>query len=124
MLKEWPSGCILGKLTFTSYHVTVNTKEGVGTILQNIYGTHDGPESKSDKKRGQQNLKKKKKIEQQIWEDGGKIGRSGVHFPSTPVKWVADLRNKVNSQKYSSIYEDWRPKTVEDIEKSDGKKSA
>ena len=55
--------------------------------------------------------------------DGGKIGGSGVHFPSTPVKHLADLRNRVNSQQYSSIYEDRRPK-IEDTERSDGKKSA
>ena len=57
-------------------------------------------------------------------EDSGKIGGSGIHFPSAPVKCLADLRNTVNSQRYSSIYEDRRPKIVEDIEKSDGKKSA
>ena len=56
-------------------------------------------------------------------EDGGKIGGSRVHFPSAPVKHLADLRNRVNSQRYSSIYEDRRPK-IEDIERSDGKKSA
>ena len=56
-------------------------------------------------------------------EDGGEIGGSRVHFPSAPVKRLADLRNKVNSQQYSRIYEDWRPK-IEDIERSDGKKSA
>ena len=56
-------------------------------------------------------------------EDGGEIGGSGVHFPSTPVKYLADLRSRANSQRYSSIYEDWRPK-IEDIERSDGKKSA
>ena len=28
-----------------------------------------------------------------------------------------------NSQLYSSIYEDWRPKVIEDIAKSDGKES-
>ena len=43
-------------------------------------------------------------------EDGGKIGGSRVHFPSMPVKYLADLRNRVNSQQYSSIYEDRRPK--------------
>ena len=53
-------------------------------------------------------------------EDGGKIAGSGVHFPSAPVKRLADLRNTVNSQRYSSIYEDRRPK-IEDIERSDGK---
>ena len=37
-------------------------------------------------------------------EDGGKIGERGVHFPSTPVKHLADLRNRANSQRYSSIY--------------------
>ena len=56
-------------------------------------------------------------------EDGGEIGGSGVHFPSTPVKHLADLRNRANIQQYSSIYEDQRPKT-QDIERPDGKKSA
>ena len=56
-------------------------------------------------------------------EDGGEIGRSGVHFHLAPVKGLADLRDRVNSQWYSSIYEDRRPK-IEDIERSDGKKSA
>ena len=56
-------------------------------------------------------------------EDGSEIGGSGVHFPSAPVKRLADLRNRVNSLGYSSIYEDQRPK-IEDIETSDGKKSA
>ena len=54
---------------------------------------------------------------------GGEIGGSGVHFPSTPVKYLADLRSRANSQQYSSIYEDQRPK-IEDTERSDGKKSA
>ena len=61
--------------------------------------------------------------ELEIGEDGGEIGGSRVHFPSTPVKYLADLRSRVNSQRYSSIYEDRRPK-IEDIERSDGKKSA
>ena len=56
-------------------------------------------------------------------EDGGEIGGSGVHFPSAPVKHLADLRSRANSQQYSSIYEDWRPK-IEDIQRSEGKKSA
>ena len=56
-------------------------------------------------------------------KDGGELGGSRIHFPSTPVKHLADLRNRVNSQRYSSIYEDRRPK-IEDIERSDGKKSA
>ena len=56
-------------------------------------------------------------------EDGGKIGGSGVHFPSTPVKHLTDLRSRANSQQYSSIYEDQRPK-IEDIQRCDGKKSA
>ena len=54
------------------------------------------------------------------WEDGSEIGGSRVHFPLAPVKCLADLRNRANSQQYSSIYEDQRPKIVEDIEKSDG----
>ena len=53
-------------------------------------------------------------------EDGGKIGGSGVHFPLAPVKRLADLRNRANGQRYSSIHEDQRRKTVEDIVISDG----
>ena len=53
----------------------------------------------------------------------GEIGGSRVHFPSTPVKHLADLRYRVNSQQYSSIYEDQRSKK-ENIGRSDGKKSA
>ena len=53
------------------------------------------------------------------WEDGGEIGGSGVHFPSTPVKYLAELRSRANSQQYSTIYEDRRPK-IQDIERSDG----
>ena len=65
------------------------------------------------------------KVVEDVWdcEDGSEIGGSGVHFPSTPVKYLADLRSRANSQQYSSIYEDQRPK-MEDIERSDGKKSA
>ena len=55
--------------------------------------------------------------------EGGKIGGSRVHFSSMPVKHLADLRSRANSQRYSSIYEDRRPK-IEGIERSDGKKSA
>ena len=66
-------------------------------------------------------------IEELFWfrfrEDGSEIGGSRVHFPSTPVKYLADLRSRANSQRYSSIYEDRRPK-IQDIERSDGKKSA
>ena len=58
-----------------------------------------------------------------LLEDGGEIGGSGIQFPSAPVKRLADLRNRVNSQRYSSIYEDQRPK-IQDIERSDSKKSA
>ena len=56
-------------------------------------------------------------------EDGSKIGGSRVHFPLAPVKCLADLRNRANSQWYSSMYEDQKPKT-EDIERSDSMKSA
>ena len=56
-------------------------------------------------------------------EDGSEIGGSEVHFPSTPVKHLADLMRRANSQRYSSIYEGRRPK-IEDIEGSDHKKSA
>ena len=41
-----------------------------------------------------------------IPEDGGNIGGSGIHFPSAPGKYLADLRSRANSQQYSSIYED------------------
>ena len=34
------------------------------------------------------------------------------------MKHLADLRNRANSQRYSSICEDQRPKIVQDIEKS------
>ena len=45
--------------------------------------------------------------------------------PCAGVEHLADLlRNRVNSQWYPSVYEDWRPKTVQDIEKSDDKESA
>ena len=56
-------------------------------------------------------------------EDGGEIGGSRVHFPSMPVKYLADLRDGENSQWYSSTYEDWRPK-IEDIERSDDRKTS
>ena len=42
--------------------------------------------------------------------------------PCTWVKHLDDLlRNKANSQQYPSIYEDRRPKSIEDTEKTDGK---
>ena len=56
-------------------------------------------------------------------EIGSEIGGSRVHFHYASVKCLADPRNRVNSQQYSSIYEDRRPK-IEDIERLDGKKSA
>ena len=34
------------------------------------------------------------------------------------MKYLADLRSRANSQRYSSIYEDQRPK-IEDIERSE-----
>ena len=52
-------------------------------------------------------------------EDGSNICGSRVHFPSTPGKYLPYLRSRANSQQYSSIYEDQRPK-IEDIERSDG----
>ena len=43
----------------------------------------------------------------------------------TWVKHLADLlRNKANSQQYHSVYEDRRPKSIEDTEKTDGKGTA
>ena len=42
--------------------------------------------------------------------------------PCTQVKHLADLlRSKAKSQQYPSIYEDRRPKSIEDTEKTDGK---
>ena len=42
--------------------------------------------------------------------------------PCTQVKHLADLlRNKANSQQYSSVYGDRRPKSIEDTEKTNGK---
>ena len=35
-------------------------------------------------------------------EDGSEIGGSRLHFPSTPVKHLADLRNRANRQQYSA----------------------
>ena len=54
-----------------------------------------------------------------IQEDGGNIGGNRVVFPSMLGKYLADLRSRANSQQYSSMYEDQRPK-IEDIERSDG----
>ena len=56
-------------------------------------------------------------------EDGSEIGGSKVYFPLAPVKHIADLRNRANNQRYSSIHEDRRRK-IEDIGRSDSKKSA
>ena len=45
--------------------------------------------------------------------------------PCTQVKHLADLlRNKANSQQYPSVYEDRRPKSIENAEKTDGKRIA
>ena len=42
--------------------------------------------------------------------------------PCTRVNHLADLlRNKANIQQYPSIYENRRPKSIEDTEKTDGK---
>ena len=79
-------------------------------------------EEKVEKRREEKEGERKREKEKMRCgsQDGGEIGGSRVHFPSTPVKHLADLRS---SQQYSSIYEDRRPK-IEDIERSDGKKSA
>ena len=53
-------------------------------------------------------------------EDVGKRGGSGVHFP-LHMGETDLLRNKKNSQQYPSVYEDRRPKSIEDTEKTDGK---
>ena len=34
------------------------------------------------------------------FQDGGEIGGSRVHFPSMPVKYLADLRSRVNRQQF------------------------
>ena len=54
-------------------------------------------------------------------EDGSEVVGRRVHFPSAPVKHLADVRNTANSQRYSSMYEDRRPK-IEDMERSEGEK--
>ena len=42
--------------------------------------------------------------------------------PCVQVEHLADLlRNKANSQQYPSVYEDRRPKSTEDTEKTEGK---
>ena len=64
----------------------------------------------------------KNSIRNQVAGNMEAIDWSGVHFPLAPVKHLADLKNRANSQQYSSIYGDQRPK-IEDIERSDGKKS-
>ena len=46
------------------------------------------------------------KESEEFREDGSNIGGSGIHFPSAPGKYLADLRSRANSQQYSSIYED------------------
>ena len=61
------------------------------------------------KEASNQKRMKKQEFRKRI-EDGGNIGGSGVHLPSTPGKYLADLRSRANSQQYSSIYEDQRPK--------------
>ena len=58
------------------------------------------------------------------WEDGSELGGRESTSPWALVKGLNGLRNRANSQWYSSIYEDWKPKIVQNIEKSDGKKSA
>ena len=42
-------------------------------------------------------------LSRRVTNDGGEIGGSRVHFPTTPVKYLADLRSRANSQQYSSI---------------------
>ena len=45
--------------------------------------------------------------------------------PCTWVKHLVDpLRNKANSQQHPSVYENRRPKSIEDTEKTDGKGTA
>ena len=63
----------------------------------------------------------KKEIE--VNKDGSEIGGSRESTsPCTQVKHLANLlRNKANSQQYPSIYEDRRPKSIGDTEKTDGK---
>lgn len=48
------------ELTFALYRVTVNTKEGAGTVVHNTHGTPGGPVSpgKSDRKKGQRIFQK------------------------------------------------------------------
>ena len=52
-----------------------------------------------------------------------KVGAESAS-PCTQVKHLADILRKRNSKQYPSIYEDRRPKIVENIEKPDGKERA
>ena len=45
-----------------------------------------------------QNKTKQNTQKQEGQEDGGEISGTGVHFPSAPVKRLADLRNRVNTE--------------------------
>ena len=38
------------------------------------------------------------KVRVGVGEDGSEIGGSRVHFSSTPVKYLADLRSRANSR--------------------------
>ena len=77
--------------------LTCTTKRRTITNLKSI----NNPKCQKIKLHGTQTIK-----ELRLGEDGGNIGGSGIHFPSAPGKYLADLRSRANSQQYSSIYED------------------
>ena len=54
-------------------------------------------------------------------EDGGKIGGSRVNFPLHLGETPTHSTEKAKSQKQPSVYEDRRPKSTEDTEKTEGK---
>ena len=55
-------------------------------------------------------------------EDGSEIGGGGANFPLHLAEIpTQSTENKVNSQQYPSVYEDRKPKSREDTEKTDGK---
>ena len=105
-------------------HKTSLNKFNKFEIISSIFSDHKGLKLEINKKYTRHGLNDILKTMNRLpFKDGGNIGESSVHFPSTPGKYLAALRSRANSQQYSSIYEDQKPK-IEDIERSDGKKSA
>ena len=57
-----------------------------------------------------------------VKENGSGIGGTESTSPCTWVKHLPDLlKNKASSQQHPSVYEDRRPKSIDNTEKTDGK---